>query len=152
MMINGSIWGTLLSDLTLLLFFFTTNYPIRKDISQVINYKLIKTIESEPTFGKSSISNQSSLFKIRNIWQDINYNLTQSRKSKIGDICFSVVRFRLLHFSVQVPTWWWSKYSRGLIGTKGICIGFSDIVAPVGQYMVNLFVVLKTLECAPDDA
>ena len=29
-MINDSIWSTLLSDPTLLIFFFTTNYPIIK--------------------------------------------------------------------------------------------------------------------------
>ena len=29
-MINDSIWSTLLSDLTLILFFFVTNYSIRK--------------------------------------------------------------------------------------------------------------------------
>ena len=39
----------------------------------------------------------------------------------------------------------------GLIGTKGLYLGFCDIVALMGQYKVNLFVVLTTLEFAPDD-
>ena len=39
-------------NLTLLLFFFITNYPIII-FFQVINYICIKTIESEPIFGKS---------------------------------------------------------------------------------------------------
>ena len=69
----------------------------------------------------------------RNIWQDINYNFNESRKSKLGEIWFSVVRFCLVHFSVQVPTWWWSKSWSGLIGTKGLCNFFSDIVVLVGQ-------------------
>ena len=42
-------------------FLSITNNPIRKNICQVINYNFIKTIKSEPTFGKSSIRNQSSL-------------------------------------------------------------------------------------------
>ena len=69
----------------------------------------------------------------RKIWQDINYNFTESIKSKLGDIWFSVVRFHLLHSSAQFPTWWWSKSWGGLIGTKGICIGFSDLVALLGK-------------------
>ena len=39
----------------------------------------------------------------------------------------------------------------GLIGTKGICIDFSDIFAIVGQYTLNLFVVLTTLEFSLND-
>ena len=34
----------------------------------------------------------------------------------------------------------------GLIGKKGICIDFSDIVETCGAVTVNLFVVLTTLE------
>ena len=86
-----------------------------------------------------------------NIWQDINYTLTKSRKSKLGEISFSVICCSPVHFIVQVLTWWWSKSSRGLIGTKGFFIGIIDIVAPVGQYTVNLFVVLTTLEFASND-
>ena len=52
---------------------------------------------------------------------------------KMGKIIFSVVQFHLLQFSVQVPTILWSKYSRALVGKKGICISFSEIVALVGQ-------------------
>ena len=48
-------------------------------------------------------------------------------------IDLSVVRIHLVRFSVQVKTWWWSKSSRGLIGTEGVCIGFIEIVALVGS-------------------
>ena len=48
-------------DITLLFFFSITNNPIRKNIFQVIKYNWIETIKSEPTFGNSSIRNQSSL-------------------------------------------------------------------------------------------
>ena len=110
------------------------------------------TIQLEKTFFKWSIITLSILSKVnqhlathqyginqiykiwRKIWQDINYNFTESRKSKLGEIWFSVVRFRLIHFSVQFLTWWWSKSSRGLICTKGLYIGFSDIVAIMGKY------------------
>ena len=64
----------------------------------------------------------------------------------MSKISLSVVLFCLVHFSVQVCTWWWSKSSRFLIGTKGICIGFIDIIALVGNYTVNLFGVYTTLE------
>ena len=57
---------------------------------------------------------------------------TESRISKLGVIDLSVVRFHLVHFSVQVTTWWWSKPSCGLIGAEGICIGFIDIVPSIG--------------------
>ena len=62
-----------------------------------------------------------------------------------------MVQLRLVNFSVQVPTWWWSKSSCGLIGTKGICISFIEIVALMGQYTVNLFIVLKIIEVDHDD-
>ena len=76
----------------------------------------------------------NQVYQIRKkIWQDINYKFTESRKSKLGEIWFSVVWFRLVHSSVQSPTLWWSKSQRGLIGTKGILICFSDIVAIVGK-------------------
>ena len=48
-------------NLILFFFFFIANYPIRICFGQVINYNWIKTIKSEPTFGKSSICRQSSL-------------------------------------------------------------------------------------------
>ena len=86
----------------------------RTDISQVINSHLIKTNKREQTFVKLSI-------------------VTKYRISKIGEIIFSVVRFHLVHFSVQVPTRFLSESSRGLIGTKELCIGFSDIVELMGQ-------------------
>ena len=59
--------------------------------------------------------------------------LTKSIISNLGEIILSVFRFYLVHFSAQVPTRLWYKSSRGLIGTKGVCIGFSDIVALIGQ-------------------
>ena len=54
-------------------------------------------------------------------------------QSAIGHINSSVVRFHLVKLRVQFPTWWWFKSSCGLIGTNRLCIGFSDIVAIVGQ-------------------
>ena len=45
MKINDSIWSNLLINTTELLIFFITNYTIRKNIWQVINYNLIKTIK-----------------------------------------------------------------------------------------------------------
>ena len=75
---------------------------------------LIKTIKIEQTFGKLSV-------------------LNKSRISKLGEISLSVVLFHLVHISGQVPTRLWSKSSRGLIFTMGICIGFSDIVTLMGQ-------------------
>ena len=82
----------------------------------------------------------------RKILQDINSNWTESRNSKLGEISFSVVWFRLVHFSVQVPTWWWYKSSRGLIGIKVLCIH----CCACGAVTVNLFVVLTTPELAPN--
>ena len=60
-----------------------------------------------------------------------------------------MVPFQLVHSSVQVPTWWWFKSSRGLIGTEGICIGFSEIVSFIGHDKVNPFVVYTTLDFSP---
>ena len=80
-MINGSIWSTLLSDLTLLLFFFITNYPIIKIIFQVINDHWIKTIKSEQTFHKLSILQLIKTEEKMNNWKYISSNLTESRKS-----------------------------------------------------------------------
>ena len=71
-MINDSIWNTMLSNLTLLLSFFITNYQIRKKIFKwsiitesriskenyywkVINLQSIKSIKEEGKFGKISI-------------------------------------------------------------------------------------------------
>ena len=61
-----------------------------------------------------------------------------------------MVQLCLVHFSVQVPTWWWYKSSRCLIGTKGLCINFVDIVALMGQYTVKFF--LTTLGFDTDNA
>ena len=56
-----------------------------------------------------------------------------------------------MHASVHDPTWWGAKASGGVIDTKGLCIGFIEIVAHLGQYTVNLFVVLTILEFSPND-
>ena len=48
-------------DLTILLFFSITSYPIRKNICQVINLQLNQDYKREQNFGKSSIRNQSRL-------------------------------------------------------------------------------------------
>ena len=57
-----------------------------------------------------------------------------------------MVRFHLVHFSVQVATWWWSNYSHGLIWTKGVFYWFCWHCCACGAVTVNLFVVLTTLE------
>ena len=88
-------------------------YQNRIGICQVINLPWIKTIKIKQTFGKGSI-------------------LTESIIPNLGVINLSVVWFHLVHFSVQVSTWWWSKSSRGLIGRENIFIGSFDIVALVG--------------------
>ena len=70
-------------------------------------------------------------------WQNISYiknclSWYWIRNWKISVVInFSVVRTHLVHFSVQVTTWWWYKYSRGLICAEGLCIGFIDIVASI---------------------
>ena len=51
-------------------------------------------------------------------------NFHLSWNSKLGEITISVVQFHLVHFRVQVLTWWWSKSHSGLIGAKGLCIEF----------------------------
>ena len=43
-----------------------------------------------------------------------------------------VVQFHLVNCSVKGTKFRWAESSRGLIGTEGICIGFSDTVMPVG--------------------
>ena len=47
-------------------------------------------------------------------------------------INLSDFRIHLVHFIVQVTTWWWSESSCDLIGPEGIYIGFIEIVALVG--------------------
>ena len=74
---------------------------------------------------------------------------TESRISKLGVINFSVFRFHLVHYNVKIPTWWWSESSRSLIGAEGICIGFGDMVMPLGCNSVNSFVSCTTLRFAP---
>ena len=66
--------------------------------------------------------------------------------SNIGVINLSVVRFQLVHSSVQVPTQWWSKSSRGLIGAQDICFSFIDITLSIERATVNSFVVYTILE------
>ena len=119
-------------NLSLLISFFITNNPMRKKtlvkwsiitLSRVS--KVIWHLASHPF-----VINQ--VYQIRRkIWQYINYNFTESIKSKLGDIWFSVVWFHLSHFIVQVTTWWWFKSWHVSIGTKGGFIGFSYIVVLV---------------------
>ena len=59
--------------------------------------------------------------------------ITESRISKHVVLHFSVIIFHLLHFSAHVTIWWWSDYSRCLLCEEGICIGFRDIVCPIGH-------------------
>ena len=45
-----------------------------------------------------------------------------------------MVRIHLVHFSVQVTTWWWYESSHDLIGAEGICMGLIEIIALVGRW------------------
>ena len=67
------------------------------------------------------------------LYQELSRLVLDRELKKLVVIIFSVVQIHLVHFSVQVATWRWSGYSYGLIVTEGLCIGFSDIVALVGQ-------------------
>ena len=113
---------------------FITNNPIR--INTFANWSII-TLSRLSKVNQYLASRQFLInqgYQIRGrIWQDINYNFTESRKSKLGEISFSMVWFHLVKSSVQVPIWWWSKSWSGLLVTKGSCIGFSDIDDSVGQ-------------------
>ena len=80
----------------------------------IILTSLYLYIKREQSFGNISICN------------------VQEYQSSVV-IIFSVVLIHLVHFSVQVTTWWWSESSRGLIGTKGLCICLNGIVALVGH-------------------
>ena len=61
-------------------------------------------------------------------------------------ITFSVVRIHLVHFSVQVTTWWWSESSCGLIGTERLCIGFIDIFASIGHIrLIHLLFIQQSI-------
>ena len=86
----------------------------------MLNYQLIFLS------SKSEVNQNLASHEISNLTSSINY--------KLGEIWFSVVRFLLVHSSVQVPIWWWSKSSFGLIGTKELCIGFIDSGALMGKY------------------
>ena len=99
----------------------TRGFPSQRGDSCMIVY--MSTLRSNFTFslysptiqlGKKivrlSIIFLSSLSKVKQHLASHNIsNLTYSRKSKLGEIFFSVFRFRLVHSSVQVPTRWWSK-------------------------------------------
>ena len=76
-------------------------------------------------------------------------NYTSSWNSKLGEILISVVQFHLVHFCVQVPTWWWSKSPYGLIGNTGLCIDFINSGALFWVVSVDLFVVSATHKLAP---
>ena len=60
-----------------------------------------------------------------------------------------MVQFHLVHFCVQVPTWWWSKSPSGLIDDTGLCIDFIDSGLLSGIVSVNLFVALATHKFPP---
>ena len=46
-------------------------------------------------------------------WQEHYHIIDWSIYSKLGLIKFLLVQFHLVHSSVQVTTWWWSKSSSG---------------------------------------
>ena len=105
-------------DPTTLFKFFITLYPKRTKFWQLISLSLY--IQREQIFGS---------------WQIFTFQEYQS--SVVNN--FSVVRIHLVHFFVQVTTWWWSESSSGLIGTKGLCIGLTDIFVLVGSiWLINL--------------
>ena len=79
----------------------------------------------------SDLSNSTFIFFIPN-YQKIYFFgkgsiRTESIISNLSVINFLVVRFHLVHFSVQVTNWWWYKSQHSLIGTEGICIDLIDI-------------------------
>ena len=106
---------------------YITNYQNRTKQLQFFNSHWIKTIKKEQIFCKWSIRTSSILSKReQTFWKLSIWN--ELWILNLGDISFSMVRFHLVHFSVQVSTWWWSKSSRGLVGADGLCIGFIEIL------------------------
>ena len=111
----------------------------------------MSTLRSNSTFSlyfpKNKISNYQLMYQNQARNKITNY--TSSRNSKLGDILISVVQFHLVHWSVQVTTWWWSKSPFGLIGATGIFIGFIGRGALFWVVPVNLFVVSATHKFTP---
>ena len=93
------------------------------------------------------LSNYQLLYQNQAINKITNY--TSSWNSKLGETLISVVQTHLVHFCVQVPTWWWSKSPSGLIGNTGLCINFIDSGALFWVVSVDLFVVSATHKFAP---
>ena len=62
-------------NLSLLIFFLITNYPIRFVFCQVINYNWVMTIKSEKKLASDQLEINQYYLKIRNKWQDIYSNL-----------------------------------------------------------------------------
>ena len=60
-----------------------------------------------------------------------------------------MVQFHLVHYSFQVPTWWWSDSSLGLMCAEGICTGFVNIVLTLGCRSVKFLFVCESLGFAP---
>ena len=62
-----------------------------------------------------------------------------------------MVQFLLVHFSVQVPTWWWSMPSRGLWFNrhKGDLYRFQWHCCACGSVTVNLFLSWQHLSLLP---
>ena len=76
-------------------------------------------------------------------------NYTSSWNSKLGEIIISVVQLHLVHFCIQVPTWWWSKSPSGWIGNTGLCIDFIGNGSLSRVVPVDLFVASATHKFAP---
>ena len=124
---------------------------LETNICQVINYIFIKTIKCDPTFGESSIYEKQFYQIRRNIWQDVNYNFTESRQSKLGEIWFSVVQIppctlqcSILHLVVVQFLTWFNRHREAFYRFQWHCCA-------CGAVIVNLFVVVTTLEFALDN-
>ena len=74
MMIADSIWSTLMRDLTLLIFFFITKYPIRKNVCHGIIYHWINTIKIDKRLESYQFANNQDYQKRKNICKVINSN------------------------------------------------------------------------------
>ena len=58
--------------------------------------------------------------------------INESVVSNLDVIHLSVVRFHLVHSSVQATTWWRDESVNGLIDAEGGFIGLGDIFWPIG--------------------
>ena len=71
---------------TLLILLFITNYPIRKTFFNWSNLTESRLSKENKHLASRQFAINQDYQKRRNIWQNINYNLTLSIKSKLGDI------------------------------------------------------------------